>query len=52
MKKIMKNNQVIITSLAIMIAIAGYLNFSDAEVANMGVTSNYYQAEKEMEKNI
>ena len=50
MKKIMKNNQVIITSLAIMIAIAGYLNFTNAEVADMGVTSNYYQAEKEMEK--
>lgn len=29
MKKIMKKNQVIITSLAILIAIAGYLNFAD-----------------------
>ena len=27
MKKILKNNQVIITALAIMIAIAGYLNY-------------------------
>lgn len=29
MKKIMKKNQVIITSLAILIAVAGYLNFAD-----------------------
>lgn len=32
MKKIMKKNQVIITSLAILIAVAGYLNFSDVEL--------------------
>lgn len=29
MKRIMKKNQVIITSLAILIAVAGYLNFAD-----------------------
>ena len=31
-KKIMKKNQVIITSLAILIAIAGYLNFADVDL--------------------
>lgn len=33
MKKIFKKNQLIITSLAIMIAVAGYLNFSGEEIA-------------------
>lgn len=32
MKKIIKKNQVIITALAIMIAVAGYLNFSSKEL--------------------
>ena len=31
MKKIFKNNQVIITALAIMIAVAGYINYSDSQ---------------------
>lgn len=34
MKKIMKKNQVIITSLAILIAVAGYLNFSDVNLGS------------------
>lgn len=33
MKKIFKKNQLIITSLAIMIAVAGYLNFSGEEIS-------------------
>lgn len=33
MKKIFKKNQLIITSLAIMIAVAGYLNFSGQDVS-------------------
>lgn len=38
MKKIFKKNQVIITALAIMIAVAGYLNFtSDKQVLNTNV---------------
>lgn len=38
MKKIFKRNQVIITALAIMIAVAGYLNFtSDSPVLETGV---------------
>lgn len=38
MKKIFKKNQVIITALAIMIVIAGYLNFtSDSELLNTSV---------------
>ena len=32
MKKILKKNQVIITSLAVMIAVAGYLNFADVDL--------------------
>ena len=32
MKKIFKKNQVIITSLAILIAVAGYLNFTDVDL--------------------
>ena len=31
-KKIMKKNQVIITSLASLIAVAGYLNFADVDL--------------------
>lgn len=34
MKKIMKKNQVIITSLAILIAVAGYLNFADVDLGS------------------
>ena len=33
MNKIFKKNQLIITSLAIMIAVAGYLNFSGEELS-------------------
>ena len=32
MKKILKKNQVIITSLAVLIAVAGYLNFADEDL--------------------
>ena len=32
MKKILKKNQIAITSLAIMIAVAGYLNFTKSDV--------------------
>ena len=32
MKKIFKKNQVIITALAIMIAVAGYINYSDTHL--------------------
>ena len=34
MKKIFKKNQVIITALAIMIAVAGYINYSDNHLGN------------------
>ncbi len=34
MKKIFKKNQIIITALALMIAVAGYLNFSGEDVVN------------------
>ena len=32
MKKVIKRNQVIITSLAILIAVLGYLNFADVDL--------------------
>ena len=32
MKKVIGKNQVIITSLAILIAVAGYLNFADVDL--------------------
>jgi len=32
LKKVIRKNQVIITSLAILIAIAGYLNFADVDL--------------------
>ena len=32
MKKILKKNQVIVTSLAVLIAVAGYLNFADVDL--------------------
>ena len=34
MKKILKKNQVIITSLAVLIAVAGYLNFADVDLGS------------------
>ena len=34
MKNIFKKNQIIITALAIMLAVAGYLNFSKEDVVN------------------
>ena len=37
MKKIFKKNQVIITALAIMIAVAGYINYSDNHLGIDGV---------------
>ena len=32
MKKLLKKNQIMITALAIMIAVAGYLNFAGAKI--------------------
>lgn len=40
MKGIFKKNQLIITSLAIMIAIAGYLNFSGSDISMIGSGEN------------
>ena len=41
MKKILRNNQVIITALAIMIAIAGYLNFSNNNAKDIGMSGEF-----------
>lgn len=49
MKKIMKKNQIVITALAVMIAVAGYINYfgglgSEAENVNGDLTAvNYYE---------
>lgn len=48
MKKILHNNQVIITALAIMIAIAGYLNFSNNSSKNIGMSTEFYEASEEV----
>ena len=34
MKNILKKNQIMITALAIMIAVAGYLNFAERQLSN------------------
>ena len=44
MKKIFKKNQVIITALAIMIAVAGYINYSDN---NLGIDSAWNKDDTE-----
>lgn len=48
MKKILRNNQVIITALAIMIAIAGYLNFSNKSSKNIGMSGEFYEVKKDV----
>ena len=51
MKNIFKKNQMIITALAIMIAVAGYLNYSDSKLDSAKVTANA-EAETEQEADI
>lgn len=48
MKKIFKKNQVIITALAIMIAVAGYINYSDS---HLGMGKSLKKASSEDVKN-
>ena len=48
MKKILRNNQVIITALAIMIAIAGYLNFSNNNAKDIGMSGEFYEAQSDI----
>ena len=40
MKKVMKKNQIIITALAVMIVVAGYLNFTGQEISTSGLISS------------
>lgn len=40
MKKIFKKNQIIITALAVMIAVAGYINYSDSKLTKDTVSSD------------
>lgn len=40
MKKVVRKNQIIITALAIMIVVAGYLNFTGQEISTSGLISS------------
>ena len=40
MKKIFQKNQIAITALAIMIAVAGYLNFTEQNTSSDGTKKN------------
>lgn len=40
MKKIVKKNQIIISALAVMIVVAGYLNFTGQEISTSGLVSS------------
>lgn len=40
MKKVVRKNQVIVTALAIMIVVAGYLNFTGQEISTSGLVSS------------
>ena len=44
MKKIFKKNQIIVTVLAILIVIAGYLKYTDANFKNKEVTNEIYES--------
>ena len=49
MKKVVRKNQIIVTALAIMIVVAGYLNFTGQEISTSGLVSSQnkeQQAEK------
>lgn len=53
MKKILGKNQIIVTALAVMIVVAGYLNFTGQEISTSGLVSSQNKeqsAEKETEK--
>lgn len=47
MKKIMKKNQIIITALAVMIAVAGYLSFTSKEVSIIDENGNPVAADSD-----
>ncbi len=49
MKRIMKKNQIIITALAIMIAVAGYLNYSGTKLQEAVVQSSVQEEQVLME---
>ena len=48
MKNIFKKNQMIITALAIMIAVAGYLNYSGSKLDSASITAGSGQPQKRM----
>lgn len=46
MKKIVRKNQIIITALAVMIVVAGYLNFTGQEISTNGLNGMKQEAQK------
>lgn len=50
MKKFARKNQLIITALAVMIAVAGYLNFTGQEISKNGLKSTSTITEKNTQK--
>lgn len=49
MKKVVRKNQIIVTALAIMIVVAGYLNFTGQEISTSGLVSSQNK-EQQVEK--
>lgn len=47
MKKVFKKNQIIITALAVMIAVAGYINYSDSKLKTKDTATSDNDAAKE-----
>lgn len=53
MKKVFKKNQIIITALAVMIAVAGYINYSDSKLKpkNVATSDNSKEAQETVDIN-
>lgn len=52
MKKILQKNQIIITALAIMIAVAGYLNYTGKDIEQYGLNTSDEDAEEVSGQNV
>lgn len=50
MKKIVKKNQIIISALAVMIVVAGYLNFTGQEISTSGLVTSQQKETSQKEK--
>lgn len=52
MKKILQKNQIIITALAIMIAVAGYLNYTGKDIEQYGLNTADNETEETLGQNV